>query len=697
MPSIVAGFEYDIFISYRHNDNRSGWVTEFVNALREELASTIKEPVSIYFDVNPHDGLLETHNVDKTLEGKLKCLIFIPILSQTYCDEKSFAWQHEFIAFNKLSKADLFGRDIRLNNGNVASRILPIKIHDLDEEDKIAIEKEIGGALRAIEFIFRSSGVNRPLRGIEDHPNDNQNKTFYRDQVNKVANAIKEMITSLRHPASARTTNNPQRTTIHTRPRKRLMFFGLVILLLTIASYFLYLKFISSSQSAEIIDKSIAVLPFADLSPNHDQEYLGDGIAEEIINVLAQTKGLKVIARSSSFQFKGKNEDLRVIGERLGVATILEGSVRRFQDQVRVTAQLINVKDGSHFWSKNYNQKTDNIFIIQDTIAGAVAHALRVTLLLESFTKKNPHWNEEAQRLYYQGRYFYDQMGAASAGKAYDFFRRSVVLDSNQALSQLYLSTSYNNIYAYDPDLSDSMSHHIDRALELDPNLSQAHAIKALRYHWQHDFRRALAEISQALSNGHSISLTLRTAGRLFYTYGQHRKGIDFLERAVELDPLQGRSLYFLGGVYMLDKRYNDATRILKKVIALNPADENYDLYILALVLKNDLKAAEENLHFITSPSLRLMDSVAIQLRRGNKSKSLMQLVDNDLYSRYRVACLFAQSTNQKRAMEYLELAFKEKAGLFIDLFPNDPFLDPLRNLPEFQELLRKVDYPKMD
>ena len=136
MASILPDFEYDIFISYRHNDNKSGWVTEFVKALQEELAATIKEPISVYFDSNPNDGLLETHNVDKSLEGKLKCLIFIPILSQTYCDPKSFAWQHEFVAFNKLAKEDQFGRDVKLSNGNVASRIIPIKIHDLSSASK---------------------------------------------------------------------------------------------------------------------------------------------------------------------------------------------------------------------------------------------------------------------------------------------------------------------------------------------------------------------------------------------------------------------------------------------------------------------------------------------------------------------------------------------------------------------------------
>ena len=140
MASIVPGYKYDIFISYRQNDNRSGWVTEFVAALQEELAATLKEPISVYFDTNPHDGLLETHNVNKSLEGKLKCLIFIPVISQTYCDSKSFAWQNELVAFNKMANEDQFGRDIRLTSGNLASRILPVKIQGFAAEDKTLLE-----------------------------------------------------------------------------------------------------------------------------------------------------------------------------------------------------------------------------------------------------------------------------------------------------------------------------------------------------------------------------------------------------------------------------------------------------------------------------------------------------------------------------------------------------------------------------
>ena len=154
MPSIIEGYSYDILFSYRQKDNKhDGWVTEFVSQIKGELEATFKEDISIYFDENPHDGLLETHSVDKSLEDKLKCLIFIPIISQTYCDPKSFAWQHEFCAFNILAKGDSFGRDIKLASGNFASRILPVKIHDLEPEDKALLEEKLGGVLRGIEFV----------------------------------------------------------------------------------------------------------------------------------------------------------------------------------------------------------------------------------------------------------------------------------------------------------------------------------------------------------------------------------------------------------------------------------------------------------------------------------------------------------------------------------------------------------------
>jgi hypothetical protein len=199
MSSLLPGFEYDIFISYRHKDNKGErWVTDFVQALKTELESTFKEEVSVYFDENQTDGLLETYHVNKSLEGKLKCVIFIPVISQTYCDLKSFAWLHEFCAFNKLASNDSFGRDIKLLNGNVASRILPVKINVIDADDQHLIEKEIGGILRSIDFIYKSAGVNRPLKR-DDTRFENSNHFSYRDQINKLANAIKEIIGAMRN------------------------------------------------------------------------------------------------------------------------------------------------------------------------------------------------------------------------------------------------------------------------------------------------------------------------------------------------------------------------------------------------------------------------------------------------------------------------------------------------------------------
>ncbi|MBA4056811.1 MAG: hypothetical protein C0490_19005, partial [Marivirga sp.] len=183
----------------RQKDNKyDGWVTEFVANLRKELEATFKEDVSIYFDENPHDGLLETHNVGKSLEGKLKSLILIPIISQTYCDPKSFAWQHEFMAFNQIASSDKFGRTVRLANGNMAERILPVKIHDVDPEDTQLYESATHEVLRSVDFIYRLPGVNRQLRARDDEQIKNPNQILYRDQVNKVAHAIKDLITGLK-------------------------------------------------------------------------------------------------------------------------------------------------------------------------------------------------------------------------------------------------------------------------------------------------------------------------------------------------------------------------------------------------------------------------------------------------------------------------------------------------------------------
>jgi hypothetical protein len=198
MASIIPGYVYDIFVSYRHNDNKyDGWVTEFVEKLNQELDATVKDRLSIFFDKNPKEGLQETHHVDQSIHQKIKSLIFIPIISQTYCDTTAFAWNQEFKVFKSESENDALGQMIQLPNGNFASRILPVKIHDIDVEDVRLLESELTGVLRSIDFIYRDAGVNRPLRPVDDDLAAS-GKILYRNQINKLANAIKEIVQGIK-------------------------------------------------------------------------------------------------------------------------------------------------------------------------------------------------------------------------------------------------------------------------------------------------------------------------------------------------------------------------------------------------------------------------------------------------------------------------------------------------------------------
>ncbi len=347
MASIIPGYEYDIFVSYRQKDNKyDGWISEFVENLKKELEATFKEEISVYFDINPHNGLLETHVVDASLQGKLKCLIFIPVVSQTYCDPNSFAWQHEFVPFNKMAKEDPYGRDIRLSGGNVASRILPVRIHDLDTEDKKLIEDELGTVLRGVEFIYREAGVNRPLKPNDD-PKENLNRTNYRNQVNKVANAVKEIITSIKK-YDKKEEDVPKDVPLRKaekqkRLNRKIIFPVVLFLILAVTGYFFIPKLFKDS---EITEKSIAVLPFKSLSDDPEKQYLADGVMDAVLLHLQKFKGLRVISRTSVEQYRSTTKTTNVIGEELDAEYLLEGSFQKVGDNVKLIVQLIKDQGG---------------------------------------------------------------------------------------------------------------------------------------------------------------------------------------------------------------------------------------------------------------------------------------------------------------------------------------------------------------
>ena len=332
-----------------------------------------------------------------------------------------------------MAKEDEFGRDIKLRNGNVTSRILPVRIHDLDSQDSKILYDELGGPLRSIDFVYKEAGVNRPLRSNEESPSENQNHTLYRNQINKVANNIKEIIESITHPNSLVAEKIKSKIYRSGSPRRRNGMVALIFFfILTIVGYLFYSKSYEVGNEGEAFEKSIAVLPFVDMTPSGDMEYLGDGIADEIINSLTAIKELKVIGRTSSFQFKGEKKlDLREVGERLHVGIVLEGSIQKFEDHFRIIAQLVNTKDNVHMWAERYDLQQTNIFKIQDNIATNIVDKLQLTL--SSMEKKRivkKEINPDAYTLFLKGLYQYK---ASKFEECIEYEQKAIQLDSTYA------------------------------------------------------------------------------------------------------------------------------------------------------------------------------------------------------------------------------------------------------------------------
>jgi len=554
MASIIPGFEYDIFISYRHKDNRGDhWVTEFVNALKTELEVTFKEDISIYFDVNPQDGLLETHNVDKSLEGKLKCVIFIPIISQTYCDIKSFAWQNEFRAFNKLAKADQFGRDIKLGSGNVASRILPVKIHNLDAEDKTLLETELGGVLRAVEFIFKSAGVNRPLR-VEDKREDNLNRLSYRDQINKVANALKEIANGIRFPDAKEQMEEARRLPMSEPTPDGKSFW-------------------------DLNTKSIAVLPFLNLGQEASQEYFADGITENILVQLANLRQLRVISRTSVMRYKGTTKSAPEIASELGVKYILEGSAQSYGNKVRIHVQLIDAEKDDHIWSKVFVENMDDIFAIQNNVSEVVARELESSLSPQENRKLNevPTRNLKAFDLFLKGRHAFNQWGAHGYRMATDYFKEAIAMDPDFKEAYSYLASSYSARMSWNGDLSPlealkNIKIHLAEAWKRGPSDNDYLTKAFVEFFISKDFGSAEKLLLQAIELGPNNAPVLYTYSYLSNMMGRHEEALQFVSKARTIDPLTVAYYnYQIVSLYLLN-RHEEALTAINEALQLYPS-----------------------------------------------------------------------------------------------------------------------------
>jgi TolB-like protein/Tfp pilus assembly protein PilF len=707
MPSLIPGYNYDIFVSYRQKDNKhDGWVTEFVDQLKGELESTFKEEVSVYFDINPHDGLLETHEVGDSLKEKLKCLVFIPIISRTYCDPKSFAWEHEFKSFVEQASKDHFGLKIKLPNGNVASRVLPVRIHDLEETDIKECESVLGGVLRGVEFIYKSAGVNRPLRSKEDNPHDNLNRTIYRDQINKVALAIKEIIDGMME--SENRFYEVSHESLGVKPEKernnkyKLFIGSLILLILIVLGYFLVPGIFKPSEP---VDKSIAVLPFTNLSNDPEQEYFSDGIVEAILTHLFKIGELRVVSSTSTKRFKSTELSMKEIARELGVSSILEGSVQKIGNNVRITAQLIDAKTDVHLWSEMYDRDISDIFKIQSEVAQNVARELKATLTAEEQgqIEKNQTNNTEAYNLYLQGRFFWGKRTEEGLNKSVEYFKKAIAADTGYALAYAGLADAYfiQTYWGWIPKSEgfNKSKETVLKALNIDKDLSEAHTVLGTLYNYKEwNWEEAGKELKLAVGLNPNFVTAHHYYSELLDILGENKEARDQINRALELDPYLP-VLHMLSGPYYY---YNEGKlkEAIKEINILEELDPDYSQggfhwYEFYIYIKQNegLKAMEALQKVMKGDTLISSQIKAIYSKSGISGlwnliieKELNKPVPNSLS----LARWFSMLNRKSEALEWLEKTFENPpAGMpRINCIPD---FDNIRSEPEFQAIIKKM------
>lgn len=356
--------------------------------------------------------------------------------------------------------------------------------------------------------------------------------------------------------------------------------FAIIGVLVLVLSWFAWDKFVATAPPTEAAlerdDRSIAVLPFADMSPSGDQAYFSDGLSEEILNLLAQIEDLKVIGRTSSFAFKDQNVDLREIGDRLGVAHVLEGSVRKAGDQLRITAQLIDTEDGAHLWSDSYDRRLESIFEIQDDIAGAIVEALEVSLSGDERQATDEHGTDSipAYERFLEARRLIQERRRSSLVAARGLLDEALELDpdyapalASRAQAALLLRAGPGT-YGETP-LAEAVAQAkplIERALSLDPELATAHAVRGLMYLELREFGRASDMLARALELNPSHADALLWRQLVLLIAGRLEEAIAVARRGAEIDPLNLASRSNLAGFHEYAGQTEEALKIAASV-----------------------------------------------------------------------------------------------------------------------------------
>jgi eukaryotic-like serine/threonine-protein kinase len=457
--------------------------------------------------------------------------------------------------------------------------------------------------------------------------------------------------------------------------------------------------------------RSIAVLPFVNASPDPDNEYLSDGITDELIDALSRVEGLSVASRTSVFALKGKPQDVRAIGALLGASVVIEGTVRKSGDRLRITAQLTSSEDGRLVWSQRYDRTSKDVFTMQDEIARTIVDTLRATSFADLAEPEAHRHTEsiEAYGLYLKGRYCWNKRTQEGVTEGIEYFEQAIRADPNYALAYTGLADSYALHVDYrNVPVAEGFrraKEYARRALELDDSLAEAHASLAWTlfindWEWQSataEFRRAI-ELDQGYATAHQwYAFLLASQGRL-------DEAVIEAHTSQELDPASVSIRRSLGYTYIYARRFDQARYHLTRALAMNPtAEDTYRVLGLALTLRGDYDEAVRTLReAVAFPGSATYSAttLAYALARGGDASHAKDLVGtleekmrSDYVSPVELATLHIALGNHDDALDWMDRAFEERRGwmAYLDVHP---IVDPVRAHPRFGELITKLGLP---
>src|SRR5437762_12073268 len=452
-----------------------------------------------------------------------------------------------------------------------------------------------------------------------------------------------------------------------------------------------------------IPQKSIAVLPLLNESGDRKDEYFSDGLSEELIAALAQIKDLKVVGRSSSFRFKERKEETKTIGEKLGVATLLEGTVRKQGERVRIVAELINAADGVELWTRTFDRELKDIFAVQEEIAAAVASSLKATLLgSDERSPANPATkNTEAHNAYLLGHYHFQRRNVEDYRKAVAHFDEAIRLDPGYALAYAERSEAWTLIgdlsgeskTAWPRAQSDA-----EHAVAIAPALAEAHgALGWVRFFVEWKFAEGLSELKRAKELSPTNPTANDLLARVIVYLGKLDEAEEQARQAVESDPLAFPAQNNLGRVLWFEGKLDEADAIARKAAELQPtAASSRRWQVLVAIQRGDSETALREAQLEPDESYRRFELAVAQFARGDRKAAdaaLADLIAHDQGLDYQVAQVYAVRGEKEKAFEWLQIAFDNHDTGMLALLV-DPLLRSLSDDPRYKNLLARMAFP---